>query len=435
MDRRIVGGLVCCLALGCAAKHTTLGGPACLLTEKPTLPKQSIARHLVGVTLRSPVKAVARHAPSANLVDGQVPDSSFFTNRRISDLTPEAIRRGPSQPGQEPQPPFVVTKLKGEGKTAGFFAKDAKGDRYLMKLDLPDYPELLTGAEAVTSRLMFALGYHVPSYDVVEFSVSQLTLAPDGRVSRDEVDEMLEDRVTDGRLRVCASRLLEGEVLGPFRFQDYRHLTELRGLRLAYAWINNTDAKDHNSLMVWTGDRAVGYLIDFGTTLGADAKRGPKRPCQGWLNDVDVKNMTLEVVTLTMHRSGCDVPEPSVSATIGRFSPRLDPARWKPYAPNLAFDAMTSADAHWMARRLAQFSRAQIEAAVDAGRYSRPEDARAVVDVLEVRRHAILHAYLPQPTLLAQPSPAPPSPHISQESPYAAPGPVDESAPAPESAP
>jgi hypothetical protein len=404
MDRRVLAGVACCLAAGCATQHSAMAGRPSLLREKPLLPRQSIRRHLVDVTLLAPIKALGRAAPSANLADGRVPDSSFFTNRPIAELSPEQVRRGPTLPGHEPQPPVVVTRMKGEGKTAGFFVKDAKSERYLLKLDHPEYPGLLTGTEVVASKLLHALGYYVPSYEIVEFPPEQLIVPPDGEVERDEVDGAIAGRVRDGQLRVCASRLLEGDVLGPFRFQDYRHLTELRALRVAYAWVNNTDAKDHNSLMVWKDDRAIGYLIDFGTSFGADAKRGPKRPCQGWLNDVDLKHLTLELVTLSLHPNGCDVPQPLASPEIGTFSPRLEPARWKPYAPNLAFEAMTREDAEWMARRIGQLSRAQIEAAVEAGRYHDPADAARIVDTLEARREAILQAYVPAPTRIVAPA-------------------------------
>ncbi len=47
-----------------------------------------------------------------------------------------------------------------------------------------------------------------------------------------------------------------------------------------------------------------------------------------------------------------------------------------------------------MARRLAQCSREQLEAAVAAGHYTDPRDAGRIVEVLEARRRAILNAYL-----------------------------------------
>ena len=140
--------------------------------------------------------------------------------------------------------------------------------------------------------------------------------------------------------------------------------------------------------------RAVGYLIDFGTSLGASASEGPKKPCQGWRYDVDVKDGLLELLTLGLYTGGCDPKEQVVSPAVGRFSPRLDPRRWKPYAPNLAFEVMTHADGRWMASKIATLSRAHLAAAVAAGHYQNQADADRILDILEARRRAIMEAYL-----------------------------------------
>jgi hypothetical protein len=342
---------------------------------------------------------------SLNLKDGQLTSSAFFTDRDPARLSPEDVARGPTRPGDVAQPPFAITKAKTEGKTPGFFVTDARGVRYLFKLDPIDAPELLSGAEVVTSKLLYALGYHVPSYEIVYVQPEELQVAPD-LVSREarggvrpflesDVAAFLEGRVLEGRVRVAASRMLEGEVLGPASFKRFRDCTELRALKVAYAWVNNIDAKDHNSLLVWNGDRVVGYLIDFGTALGADAGLGgPKGPCAGWLNIVDLKEVSLKLLTLGMHHPPCDVEIRPASPSVGLFTAEVDPEGWKPYAPNLAFEEMNDTDAEWMARRMARLSRAQIEAAVAAGRYSNPADAAYLADMLERRREAIVRAYL-----------------------------------------
>jgi len=389
-----VAGLLAC---GCAAPR----GPA-LLTTRPAVKRQSIAAHLVGVSLLSPALDLARmgRQPSASsdLAGGEVPDSSFFTNRDIARLSPERVQAGPTQPGWRAQPPFTVTRIKEEGKTGGFVVRDAKGDRYLFKLDALGYPELVTGDEVVASKLLHAVGYYVPSYEIEQVRVADLHL--DSSIDPEEykeIEELVRERVTGGRVRVSASRYLEGEILGPFRFADYRRLAELRALRVLYAWLNNTDAKDHNTLMVWTGDRAVGYLIDFGTSLGGDAGRGAKRACRGWVYDVDLGNGLWELLTLGLHDNGCDPRARPHSPATGTFSARFDPRRWKPYAPNLAFEEMTEADAQWIAGKLARLSQAQVAAAVDAGRYTDPADAQYLVEMLEARRRTILDTYLGAP--------------------------------------
>jgi len=292
-----------------------------------------------------------------------------------------------------------------EGKTPGFFVTDARGSRYLFKLDPVEAPELLSGAEVVTSKLLFALGYRVPSYEVVAVAPDELRLDPEAlakarsRRGRPVTDEALralvQERQVDGRVRAVASKILDGEILGPARFKRFRDCAEVRALRVAYAWVNNIDTKDHNSLLVWDGTETVGYLIDFGTSLGADAGSvGAKSPCAGWTHVVDLGEGALELLTLGLHRSGCDPRERPASPGVGLFSARLDPERWKPYAPNRAFQEMNDDDARWLAHRMSRLSRAQIEAAVSAGRYSDPDDAAYLVDVLERRRAAIIEEYL-----------------------------------------
>ncbi len=209
-----------------------------------------------------------------------------------------------------------------------------------------------------------------------------------------ELQGLLQNRVHDGTVRVVASKILEGEILGPARFKRYQDCTELRALKVAYAWVNNIDTKDHNSLLVWDGQRTVGYLIDFGTSLGADAgSGGPKSQCAGWTNIVDLKEGSVKLLTLGLVHTSCDTAQP-VSVAIGRFSPKIDPDRWKPYAPNIAFLDIDDEDADWIARRISRLSHEQIEAAVAAGQYSNPQDAAYLVKVLEERQQAIVERYL-----------------------------------------
>ena len=400
-QRSVLIGLGVALVSGCA----TTPPASCLITRKPVLRKVPVAWHLIDVTVLEPLKHaglvgdawrhVVRPPPSSAMaVFEPSGESSFWTARDPAQWLASQVRIGPTKPEQRAQAPFLVIRVKDEGKTPGFVVTDSKGDRYLFKLDLAASPELLTGAEVVSSKLLHALGYAVPSYEIVDVAVDDLSADPAHDVSRHQLDELLAGHVRNGRLRVSASRWLDGEILGPFSFKRYRHCPELRALKLAYAWVNNTDAKDRNTLMVWTDERAMGYLIDFGSSLGANASRGPKAPCQGWVYDVDLGEGALELLTLGLHESGCDPQQAqALSPAVGAFSPQVDPRRWKPYAPNPAFDAMTEADARWMASLLARFSRAQVAAAVAAGQYQNPADAQRIADVLDARREAIVRVY------------------------------------------
>jgi len=408
-----------CLVLavsGCAAWPRSLGGRPCCVDTKLRVHRQPIAWHLFDVTVLEPIeqlfhlgrisrKLLGLPIRALNLRDGGVGDSAFFTNRDPVELSPEDVRWGPSDPEDAPDAPLTITKPKIEGKTAGFFVMDAKGRRYLFKLDPADSPELLSGAEVVTSKLLYALGYHVPSYEVVSFDPAQLRVG-DGVQVRGADGEMhpfdaggltalMTPRLRSGQVRAVASRILDGEILGPARFKRFRDCADVRALRVAYAWLNNIDAKDHNSLLVWDGTKTVGYLIDFGTSLGADAGLGgPKQSCAGWTYVVDFKEASLELLTLGRHRPVCDAAHGAVSSAVGLFSSHVEPDHWKPYVPNRAFTAMTDDDAEWIARRMSRLSREHIAAAVSAAQYSRPEDAAYLVEALDARRTAIVHHYL-----------------------------------------
>lgn len=401
---------------GCATWPRSWGLQPCCVTTKPAIKRQTIGWHLFDVSVISQIKRmfhlgrVSRRliglpVRALNLEDVHVADSAFFTNGDPAMLTPEQVRWGPTRPDDLGQPPYTITKAKTEGKTPGFFVRDARGLRYLFKLDPIDAPELLSGAEVVTSKLLHALGYHVPSYEIVRLRPEELRIGQDVTVkdaqgiphplTEEALKSVVEARVLDGVLRVGSSKILEGEILGPVPFKRFRDCAEVRALKIAYAWVNNIDAKDHNSLLVWDGQRAVAYLIDFGTSLGADAGlAAPKAPCEGWEYVVDFKEATWDVLTFGLHRSGCKPQERPADASIGLFTARIDPQRWKPYVPNLAFQEMDRDDAQWLARRMARLSRTQIEAAVAAGQYANPKDAAYLAEILDRRRLAIVTRYL-----------------------------------------
>ncbi|MBI4356025.1 MAG: hypothetical protein HY597_06235 [Candidatus Omnitrophica bacterium] len=346
--------------------------------------------------------------PASNLVDGAIPDSSFYANRDPGHMTPEGLRWGPATPEDVPRPPFSLTRFKIEGRTPGFFIHDADGRAYLFKFDPPGHLESTTGAEVAASKLLYALGYEVPVYEIVVFRGEDLKLPSGAVVERqgrrmpltpERLARLLDDvRRPDGTYRVSASRLLPPRMLGSFSFKAFSGLAELRALKLAYAWVNNTDAKDLNTLMTWDGARVTGYLIDFGTAFGADPERGSKRPQDGWEylwdNEVALQRLLLLGWHPRFSPRRYDQHERPFSPAVGLFSPRLDPRHWKPQYPVYAFKEMTVEDARWMARKLQAMTAERIRACVRAGRYSRQEDEDRIVEVLLQRRQAILNAYL-----------------------------------------
>ena len=77
---------------------------------------------------------------------------------------------------------WTITHAKGQGVTPGFQIKDALGVRYVIKFDLPEFPELCTSADVVGSHLLWAAGYNVPDDAIATFRVGVGT-EPGGAVS------------------------------------------------------------------------------------------------------------------------------------------------------------------------------------------------------------------------------------------------------------
>ncbi len=119
-------------------------------------------------------------ATNVNALD-ELPDSTWFTNRiGVRDLTLDEIRRGPNQgEGPEHHKPWTITGSKVGGLSIGFIMKDAEGGKYLLKFDHKQHPMLETAADVIGQRILWACGYNVPEDNIVQFSRSDLVLAPD----------------------------------------------------------------------------------------------------------------------------------------------------------------------------------------------------------------------------------------------------------------
>ncbi len=320
-----------------------------------------------------PLWRAAFGCPAWNADGAGVADSSFYTNRRPDELTPARVALGACT-DPPPEPPFTITRLKTSGATTGFVGTDARGRKYLFKLDHPDYPELGTSAEVIGSRILWALGYHVPPVYLVR-------VAGTG------------DARFDGR-RATATLYLDG-VQGHFHFDWFRQRRELRGLRLASAWLNDTDRVGTNTLVVVRDGRMIGYLIDFNSCLGAWQGR-PKEPWRGWRHEWDVGWFLARLATCGLAHPERRPHEPIVSPAVGRFGvDHFDPLAWRAQVPNNAFEHLTGADLRWIVERIARLERSHIAAIVAAAELSDPRDADRLVHTLLGRRERIM-TLLPQ---------------------------------------
>jgi hypothetical protein len=349
---------------------------------------------------------------------GEVPDSSWFTNRiGVRDMSLTEIVRGPGT-GEGPAPgPWLVTGRPDAGITPKFTIKDARGDTYMIKLDPARFPELPSSVEVISTKIFHALGYWVPEDTIVHFSTSQLQVAPGAQlriasgdkrpIEMADVEKWLRDqpRAADGTIRALASRFVPGKVVGQFRFTGTRsddpndifpheRRRELRGLRVFAAWLNHDDARSINSIDTYItdeGHRHVRhYLQDFGSNLGSGSTSA-QQPRGGNEYLIDGAQIGKGLAGLGFYtREWTRVKYPS-SPSLGNVEADFfDPAKWKTEYPNPAFIRMDAADAFWAASIVSRFSDEMIRAIVDTGALSDSESAKQLGDIIIKRRDKVV---------------------------------------------
>ena len=360
-------------------------------------------------------------AQDINTID-EVPDSSWFVNRRIA--TAEEMMRGVNDDTGPAPGPWTVKSGKGNGVSPGFTIVDSRGRRYFVKFDPPGWPTLATGAEVVVTRLYHALGYYVPQTNIAFFRREDLildkaatTTGADGkkrRMRESDIDANLRRaaRQSDGRYRALVSSLLPGvKLLNGFKYVGTRpddpndvipheHRRSLRALRVFGAWVDHRDAKAINSMDALIVENGRGYvrhnLLDFGSTLGS-AGIGPRDPRDSfeYIVDMPPTRRALPAFGFAPRRwMSVDYPH---YEQVGRFeSASFSPEEWKPRIPNTAFLNARADDLFWGARRLMMvMSEDLIRAAVRAGKYADAQTEDVLTRTLIERRDKIARSWLP----------------------------------------
>lgn len=353
---------------------------------------------------------------------GEVPNSSWYTNRNIRRaMSLEEIARGPNTAeGPDTSGYLYVFRAKDFGLSPGFSVRDKHGREYVIKFDPRDYGELSSGAELISTKILYAAGYWVPENHITVFDTAKVMVDPDVEfidrggvrrtMRRDDLTWMFRQVAVrdDGRVRALASRYIEGEPLGEWRFRGTRrddpndfiphqHRRELRGLRVVGAWINHFDARTENTFDAYVTVNGRSYvrhfLLDFGSTLGSSTS-GPMWKSYGHENAFDVPLVLLRIITLGLYSPFYMRWDTLVSPAVGTWEARtFDPGAFSYGVPNLAFANMTAADGFWGARVVMSFTDAQIDAIVASARYSDPADAAYVARILKMRRDMIGRYY------------------------------------------
>ncbi|NIV91832.1 hypothetical protein GWN42_03270 [candidate division KSB1 bacterium] len=358
-----------------------------------------------------------KRAKNLNALD-EVPNSTWFRNRNAHHrMSLEEIKRGPNR-GRGPNMDSTMTIIgaKTRGVSAGFLIEDSRGERYLIKFDRKGFPQLNTAAEVITTKFVYAAGYNTPENYLTALDPNQLRVA-DGLMVEDrwgrevpmkfDYVQMILDKAhanPDGTYRVVASKLIEGEPLGPFRFSKTRpddpndhvphhHRRELRGYQVIASWLNNSDAKASNTLDVYVTENGKSfvrhYMIDFGTSLGSSGY-GAAGPGRGHRSAFDFSRTLSKILTLGLWVEPWEKAPKSIRPSIGYFDAKLfDPGRFKFIIPNPAFQKATELDNFWGAKIVMSFTDKQIKAVVETAEYSNSEDEEYLIKTLIKRRDKI----------------------------------------------
>jgi hypothetical protein len=357
-------------------------------------------------------------ALNINTLD-QVPNSSWFTNRHgRTPMTIEQLVRGPNTvDGPDLTGELTIVASKNEGVQPGFQIEDQRGDRYVIKFDRLEYPELNSAAEMLGTKLMYAIGYNVPENFIVEMDPDQLRIK-EGTTFTDSygdeiplnakrLERMLNrvDRLPNGRVRALASKYVPGRPIGPFRYSGTRRddpndviphedRRELRALRVFSAWINHDDARAQNTLDAYVemdGRHYVEhYLIDFGSSFGA-GKLDLLIPNTGFDYWLEPSNVGKQLAGL-----GFVVPRyrqvdwPKLDPAVGRYeADAFDAAEWVPDYPNPAFVRATDRDLFWAAAIVMRFTEEELRAIVHTAQFSDPKSEATMLEVLRKRQQKV----------------------------------------------
>jgi hypothetical protein len=349
----------------------------------------------------------------------EVPNSMWFTNRNhVKSVAPHHIRLGWKGENLQPKKPWSIRSAKVGGVNPGFNIKDADGKRWVVKLDKPGYPQLASGADAISTRLVWAAGYNVPHDVPIKFEAKDLEIdeelakGKDGAppFTRGALDTLLArgHRGAGGVQYGQASLFVEGEPIGPIasrkRRKDdandlfvHRDRRELRGLYVLMSWLQSWDTKDHQTFQAFVPvakDAKTGatksYILDVGASLGAAAE-GPKPARYGYEYTIDWgwiarRALSLGFAVEPWRHAKQETGIPSLG---NLEADQFDPDDFKSLQPHPAFDRRTLRDSYWGAKLVASFNEAQIAAAIDAAGYEDERVKPRLLALLVARRDKI----------------------------------------------
>jgi hypothetical protein len=386
--------------------------------DTPPVAKQDLSAtyDLVENTFGNPAKS---RGPAMNTNTlGEVPDSSWFTNRLgTRDMTIDEVLTGPSTIDGPAPGTWTIVGRPGAGITPKFTIKDANGVTFVIKFDPPDAQELASSVELIGTKIFHAVGYNVPEDFIASLDPGKLVIAPGTKfkskwgdkrpLTMEQVQRWLakQPRQSDGTIRVLASRWVPGQVVGQFRYAGTRsddpndiypheRRRELRGLKVFAAWLNHDDARALNTIDVYVtegGRRYIRhYLQDFGSILGSGSTDA-QSPRAGNEYYIEGKTIGKGIAGLGIsQRDWMKVQYPEMPSVGNIEADFFEPARWKTEYPHAAFEQMDAADAFWAASIASRVSDEMITRIVESARLSDPRARDYLTGAIIKRRNKVV---------------------------------------------
>jgi hypothetical protein len=216
----------------------------------------------------------------------------------------------------------------------------------------------------------------------------------------------------DGRVRALASKYIEGELLGPFRYWGTRSddpndivphelRRELRGLRLMAAWLDHDDTRAQNTQDTWVKESGKHfirhYLMDFGSAMGSGYIDDliPNTGFNYWIDPKVLKKSALSLGFASPRYRKVKWPDHGKYPAAGRYQAHsFDPETWVGDYPNPAFVRMTDRDGFWAAKLIMSFAPEELRAIVATAQYSDPATEDYVYETLLARQRMCGKAFL-----------------------------------------
>ncbi len=305
----------------------------------------------------------------------EVPRSSWYRGHPEAGLLLEGYERdGP------PQAPFTLSNDAPESETPhATVITDARGLRYELLHDPDGREGTRTGAAAIASRLVYALGYRTPEVHIIT--------SHEGR-------------------RAAATRWPGGIDLGPTPIATTRpddpndflpHLDRrtLRVLFFVTAWLDLRRLRSRNLRDVYIGEPGKGHvqhmLVGLDGALGADNFD----EAVAWANNPDRQdsNFFLRMFSLGLSPKPPGLPPKTEFDSVGLIGEVLLVDEWGLSPPFEPSDRVLPGDAYWIAKRIAAVDARTLKLAVDAAKLDKAPSRWLLERVNERRTALIAHGY------------------------------------------